>query len=274
MNYKLICIDMDGTLLSDAKKVPEENIIAIKKARELGVKIAITTGRMFTSARYFAELIEAFGPVIASNGAYIREHDGEKEIEKYILGKENALNILEVLKNYDINTFFNTHLGIVTNKPVADGNTYMEMNKKLPEDLKIKFFVYDDLKNGIEIHHEEILKCICIDKDLDKISEIKKEILKIPNLEVVSSHLDNFEIMTKGVSKGRAVEAIAKYYKIKREEIICIGDGENDLSMIEFAGLGIAMGNASDEVKAVAGYTTDTNENAGVAKAIEKFILS
>lgn len=274
MNYKLICIDMDGTLLNEEKRVPEENIIAIKKAKELGVKIAITTGRIFTSSRYFAELIGVSGPIISSNGAYIREHDGEEEIEKYILGKENALNILEVLKKYDINTFFNTHLSIVTNKPMPNGNTYMEMNKELPKELQIKFFIYDDLRNGIENHHEEILKCICIDKDVDKISEIKKEILKIPNIEVVSSYPDNFEIMTKGVSKGRAVESIAKYYNIKREEIICIGDGENDLSMIAFAGLGIAMGNASDEVKAAAGYTTDTNENAGVAKAIERFILS
>ena len=78
------------------------------------------------------------------------------------------------------------------------------------------------------------------------------------------------EINNRGVSKGRGVKALADYYGFKREEIVCIGDNENDISMIEYAGLGVAMGNAIDEVKELADYITDTNKKNGVAKAIKK----
>ena len=91
---------------------------------------------------------------------------------------------------------------------------------------------------------------------------------------MVSSWNNNFEIMNKGASKGHAVQVLANYYDIDKESIICIGDSENDLPMIKYAGLGIAMGNAPDYVKNQADYVTDTNSEHGVAKAIEKFILN
>ncbi len=91
--------------------------------------------------------------------------------------------------------------------------------------------------------------------------------------EVVSSHFDNFEVTGKGVSKGNAVKVLANYYGIDSEQVICIGDSENDLSMIKYAGLGIAMGNADENVKEAAKYITDNNNCDGVAKAIEKFVL-
>ena len=91
--------------------------------------------------------------------------------------------------------------------------------------------------------------------------------------EVVSSRFDNFEAMNKGVSKGNAVTILAEHYGIAREQIICIGDSENDLSMIKYAGLGVAMGNADQEVKAAAHYITDSNNCDGVARVIEKFVL-
>lgn len=97
--------------------------------------------------------------------------------------------------------------------------------------------------------------------------------MEFSEFEVASSNSDNFEMTKKGTSKGKAVEVLADFYNIKRDEVICMGDGENDLSMIEYAGLGIAMGNASSIVKKRANYVTDTNCNDGVAKAIEKFVL-
>ena len=90
---------------------------------------------------------------------------------------------------------------------------------------------------------------------------------------MVSSRFDNFEVMNKGVSKGNAVKILADYYGINSEQVICIGDSENDLSMIKFAGLGVAMGNGSQVVKEAAQYITDSNNCDGVAKVIEKFVL-
>lgn len=105
--------------------------------------------------------------------------------------------------------------------------------------------------------------------------KVKKELKQLnPELEIVSSWDDNFEIMKKGSSKGEAVAQLAKYFNLKRDEVMCIGDSENDLSMIEYAGIGVAMGNAIDIVKQSAQYITLPNTESGVAKAIEKFVLS
>jgi len=110
--------------------------------------------------------------------------------------------------------------------------------------------------------------------DSERILAAKKELRQFEDLEVVSSFKDNFEVMCKGVSKGRGVEVLANMYGFKREEVICIGDNENDLSMIRYAGLGIAMGNAEEEVKSEADFITRSNDEDGVAYAIDKFILS
>ncbi|WP_294342698.1 Cof-type HAD-IIB family hydrolase [uncultured Clostridium sp.] len=279
MNYKLICIDMDGTLLDNsAKNIPNENLEAIKSATEKGAKVAITTGRLFTSARYFSDLIGVKTPVIASNGAYIREKDSDKVIAEFLLGEENIKAILDVVKEYDIRVFFNTVDTVITDKDILQGNAYMEMNKDLPKEMQVKFLINEDLKSTSLRYKDEILKCICINENnvynTKEIEELKMKLKEIDSIEVVSSNHNNFEIMNKGVSKGKAVETLAKEYGIPKDEVIAIGDGENDLSMIKYAGLGVAMGNSSDFIKEQADYVTDTNVNAGVGKVIKKFVLN
>ncbi|WP_294359065.1 Cof-type HAD-IIB family hydrolase [uncultured Clostridium sp.] len=279
MNYKLICIDMDGTLLDNsAKNIPNENLEAIKSATEKGAKVAITTGRLFASARYFSDLIGVKTPVIASNGAYIREKDSDKVIAEFLLGEENIKAILDVVKEYDIRVFFNTVDTVITDKDILQGNAYMEMNKDLPKEMQVKFLINEDLKSTSLRYKDEILKCICINENnvynTKEIEELKMKLKEIDSIEVVSSNHNNFEIMNKGVSKGKAVETLAKEYGIPKDEVIAIGDGENDLSMIKYAGLGVAMGNSSDFIKEQADYVTDTNVNAGVGKVIKKFVLN
>ena len=279
MNYKLICIDMDGTLLDNsAKNIPNENLEVIKSATEKGAKVAITTGRLFTSARYFSDLIGVKTPVIASNGAYIREKDSDKVIAEFLLGEENIKAILDVVKEYDIRVFFNTVDTVITDKDILQGNAYMEMNKDLPKEMQVKFLINEDLKSTSLRYKDEILKCICINENnvynTKEIEELKMKLKEIDSIEVVSSNHNNFEIMNKGVSKGKAVETLAKEYGIPKDEVIAIGDGENDLSMIKYAGLGVAMGNSSDFIKEQADYVTDTNVNAGVGKVIKKFVLN
>ena len=210
MNYKLICIDMDGTLLDNsAKNIPNENLEAIKSATEKGAKVAITTGRLFTSARYFSDLIGVKTPVIASNGAYIREKDSDKVIAEFLLGEENIKAILDVVKEYDIRVFFNTVDTVITDKDILQGNAYMEMNKDLPKEMQVKFLINEDLKSTSLRYKDEILKCICINENnvynTKEIEELKMKLKEIDSIEVVSSNHNNFEIMNKGVSKGKAV---------------------------------------------------------------------
>ncbi|PRR79456.1 putative phosphatase YwpJ [Clostridium liquoris] len=273
MACKLICIDMDGTLLNSNDEISRRNLEAIRKASENGVQVAISTGRLFVSANYYADLIGVKTPVIASNGAYIRDKNTDKVIYKSLLGYENCKKVINVAKKYDMYAQFNTYDSIFTEKLVYSSKFYSKMNETLPEDRRVNIKITSDWDESFKKYKNEILKCIVIDKDCEKLKLIKEELLKEKGIQVVSSFRNNVEVMAKGVSKGNAVGILADFYNLTREEIMCIGDSENDLSMIEFAGIGVAMGNGDELIKRSSDYITDTNDEDGVAKAIEKFVL-
>ncbi len=273
MDYKLICIDMDGTLLSDKKTVSERNLRAIRLANEKGVRIAVCTGRIFTSAEYFSNLLGVKSPVIAANGAYIREKDRDDVVYNATIGAKKCKKLLSVFKRFDIYPHFYTNDKIFTENSIYSSRFYEEANKKLSKDKQIKVVTVKDWDEVFKKYETEIFKGIGVNADLEKIRKAKISLRDMNEFEVVSSHFDNFEVTNKGVTKGNAVKILANYYEIKSEQVICIGDSENDLSMIKYAGLGIAMGNADESVKEAAKYITDTNNCDGVAKAIEKFVL-
>lgn len=275
MKYKLICIDMDGTLLNKNHDVSKENKIAIKKAIEKGVCVAVTTGRLFASAKYFANLIGAETPIISSNGAYISEKNGNKVIYKSTLTLDQILRIYDIIKKYELTVYFNMSDAILADKKLPSNHGYKLMNDLIEkEEDRIKIYEDIDLIKTLEKYKRHILKAICVEeKDLEKLYKVKEELKKYSDLEVVSSWKNNFEIMKAGTSKGKAVEMLAKFLDIKKEEVICIGDSENDLSMIKYAGLGVAMGNGMNLIKQECDYITFTNEENGVARVIEKFVL-
>lgn len=273
MSIKLICIDMDGTLLKDKKTVSEENLNSIKLALKKGVKVVITTGRIYDCAKMYSEKIGLDTPIIASNGAFIGYKD--KVIYNNPLKKEDILKFLEVTKKHGLKAYLTANFGIISQEELAEDHVYKILNKTLKDEEKVKFIVSDDIKEEIEKFDGEILKGVCANKN-DKVNLIKarKELESLKtNMEIVSSWNDNFEVMRNGSTKGDAVCYLANYFGIYKEEVMCIGDSENDLSMIKYAGTGVAMGNASEEIKSVADYVTDTNVNDGVAKAINKFVL-
>lgn len=275
MKYKMLVLDMDGTLLTNEKTISERNKRAIKEASERGVKIVISTGRIFASARAFGNMIGVSTPIIASNGAYIREKDKDEVIYSKPLGEDNARAIEALGTKYGIYCHFFTWNTLYTEKVVHIAYNYSKWNSALPEDKKVKIQIVrkDDWNDIFSNNRDTILKCFVADDDIEKLMAMKKEARDL-NVEVTSSGYNNFEVMNKGISKGKAVSELAEFYKIDRREVICIGDSDNDISMIEYAGLGIAMKNGKDEIKNKADFVTLSNEEDGVAYAIEKFILN
>lgn len=264
---------MDGTLLNDKKTISERNLKAISLASEKGVRIAVCTGRIFISADFFSEFLKVKSPVIASNGAYIREKDRDEVVYKATLGVEKCKKLLAVFRKYDIYPHYYTSDTVFTEKLVYSSSFYEEVNKTLPRDKQVKIVLVEDWNEVFQKYEREIFKGIGVDDDVEKIQKAKTTLRDMADFEVVSSRFDNFEVMNKGVSKGSAVKILADYYGISSEQVICIGDSENDLSMIKFAGLGVAMANADENIKHAAEYITDSNNCDGVAKAIEKFVL-
>lgn len=277
-NIKLICIDMDGTLLNSDHEVSERNKEALKKARELGVNIAITTGRLFCSARYYSDLIGIDTPVIASNGSYIKNKFNDTAILENPMPKDVAIEIYNIVKKHGLTVNFNSWDTLIREDFIPENHAYYIMNQDLPEEKKVKFLVCEDIIPTLEDFQGNILKGIVFEEgeNKDNLWAAKDELKDTfgDKLHVVSSGDNNFEVMMGNSSKGNAVAYLAESLGIKPEEVMCIGDSENDISMIKYAGVGVAMGNGLDIVKEVADYITDTNNNSGVGKAIENLVLN
>ena len=271
MKYKLICIDMDGTLLNSAHEVTDENKEAIKKANEMGIKIAITTGRIFCSAKYYSDIIGVSTPIIASNGAYIREKDRDEVIYSNTIPSDLIVKIYNIIHKHGLKLSFNTCDTLISSYEIPENHAYRIMNKVVTDENKVTFVVYNSIDDILPKYENQILKGIVIEReDTETLFKAKAELISElgEELHVVSSDPYNIEIMLSTSTKGNAANILTEKYGFTSDEVICIGDSENDISMIKYAGMGVAMGNALDIVKDVADYITEDNEHSGVGKAI------
>lgn len=273
MKYKLIAIDMDGTLLDKEEKVPEENREAIIRATEMGIKVVISTGRIFTSAVYYAKLVGVTTPIIACNGAYISEYDRENVLLQHPIRQEDMEKLIEVFEKNNLYYHFYDNKNFYTTDLDYNSLKYYEWNKNQTKENKININLVENSIEFIKKNNIEVYKIVIMDDDIERINNIRKELSVYKNIEIVSSWQGSLDIMYKGVSKGKALKELCNIYGINKEEVIAIGDNENDLSMLEFAGTSVAMGNGIDLVKEYADFVTETNDNNGVAKAIEKYIF-
>lgn len=275
MEYKLVCIDMDGTLLNSKHKITEVTKEVLKKAHDLGVHIVISTGRVYVNAESYSNLIGVTSPVIASNGAFVKEKDRNEAIFKGYLSEELSLKLINIFYKYKVSPSFSTPEKIYTSNIFMTVFMFLlKLRGLIKEDYNAEFIKsQNQWEEVLKKEKGNLIKCEVNSISEDKLKKVRKELENIDEIEIASSSKHNIEITCKGVSKGTAVKRLAEFYNIKEEEIIAIGDSENDLSMIEYAGLGIAMGNAIEKVKEKANFITDSNDNEGVAKAIKKFIL-
>ena len=271
LKYKMLVTDMDYTLLNKEKRVSDRNREALRRAMEKGVHMVVATGRIYTSARIYAKLLGLDTPIIASNGALIK--DASKTIFRGILSQDTVREMLRLCHKYGIYCHFFTENTIYSEKLINVSLRYTEWNKYMGEEDQVKIRIVDDGEEIIEAAKTEVLKAVVFDEDDEKIQKLRDGIMETGIVSVSQSMKHNLEVMNKGVTKGNAVRILAQLYGINREEVIAIGDNENDISMIEYAGLGIAMGNAEELLKRAADHVTGDYQEDGEAEAIEKFIL-
>lgn len=266
MDYKLICIDLDGTLTTKNFTISKENKKALLYALNKGIKVFFVSGRSYNVMEHLKKEISNEIFCIGSNGTYFNIQGIEY---KKTLDKESIKKIYNICKKNNINMHFKGCKNIIATNNLSDESYY----KKLAQNHKnvINLIENATLTDVLE-HRFDILKCIAFSDDLDSLLKIKECLKQNENLCVVSSSIKNFEVMAKNTSKAIAIKNVCKILNIDKSQIICIGDSENDISMIKYAGVGIAMGNALKEVKEICNFITDTNINDGVAKAIYKYI--
>ncbi|MFU0823567.1 sugar-phosphatase [Clostridium sp.] len=265
--FKLIALDMDGTLLNEGKKISEENNIAIKKAKEKGVKVVLATGRPIKGIENYLnelDLISDEDYCITYNGSLVVNTGTNELLTQVLLKSEDVHYLYDLSKKLDIDIHALTTSGCITPKLSEYTELEIRMNNIPFEEID-----FNNIKDDTEI-----VKVMFVgeEKKLSAaIEKLPREVYKKYN--VVRSAPYFLEFLDKNVSKATGVKALAEKLGINRSEIICVGDAGNDIDMIEYAGLGVAMGNAFSEVKKAANYITSSNEEDGVAHVINKFIL-
>jgi Cof subfamily protein (haloacid dehalogenase superfamily) len=263
---------MDGTLLNSKDRVSDENKEALKYLQSKGIHVAIATGRIYTTARVYAKYLELVTPIICCNGAIVKNLKDDSIIYSNPISKENCFKLIDILRENNVYFHFYSEDTIFGERLEKKMLYFSEWGKTLKEEDRIKVEVVKDSKDIIN-RNETIYK-FGFQSDDDKVlREIADKVSKKVDVEIHKSFSNMSDIMSIGVSKGSAIEKLANSLGVKREEIIAIGDNENDMSMIKYAGLGVVMENAEDKVKKVADYITSTNDENGVAEAIRKFIV-
>lgn len=271
--YKLVCIDLDGTLLNDNKEISLENINIIKEAINSGIIVCITTGRVLKFANRYNDILDIKIPTIASNGGVICYN--AKELELNTLNFEQILKIKEIASKHNVDVYLNTEDSIISEGKIPNDYSYKVLNEKVCDKYKVNIIENYSFEKLFTKKKINVVKAICINKyDLEEVRKVYNELEKTSEFEISSAEYEYCEINAKGVSKGIAVEKLANKLKIDIDEVVCIGDGGNDIEMLKRSGLSIAMKNGMVNVKEIADYITDSNNDDGVGKALKKLILN
>ncbi len=275
---RFIASDVDGTLVNDAKAIPEDAIEAIRTARESGIRVAIASGRAWNEMNDVIEKLPCLRYFMCTNGAYVMDKDENRSLFHVNFDKEQALYLLRKLLTYGVyveayvkDQIFGMYppsrcitperlSACASETMVCDLLAHMESLDEGPEKIQIFY--------GDEPMRQRILQ------DLrDEYQGLSHDGTGRERFyDVLLSSEGNLEFVLPHTTKGTAVEALAKHWGFSPDEVMTLGDSENDLSMLRFAGVGVAMGNAKPNIKEAAHYVTTDNNHQGVAKAIYSVI--
>lgn len=264
MKFELVAIDLDGTLLGPDNEVSPRVEEALRSVQAAGVRVTIATGRMFTSARRFAEQFGIETPLICYQGAQIRHPVTGEIVSETLVPREIALDVIRYCQrnSYHVNAFRGDTVFMEELTPA--GEFYLGLSG-------VEATFVPDLAAWLP---GDLLKLVIVTDEPTTVTIIDELTEQFGSrLNVTRSYPIFAETISPDASKGRALRSLAAHIGVPIERVMGIGDNLNDLDLVTAAGFGVAMGNGAPEVKARADYVTDDVENDGVATALEKLIL-
>lgn len=265
MKYKLIAVDMDGTLLNDNGQITPDTIAAVNLAVSQNVLFTICTGRPIQGVEKYSKLLQLKAPIITYNGSMIVQSDTKETLFSQTLTYSDAIKILNVGNEMGATMCVWAHNKLYCNVLNERVSFYKSISDVTP-------ILIDDYDALARLGITKILWTACAEAIADMQQQLKQVSFK--KVTYCTSRPIFLEFFNSDVSKANAMKIIGELYGIRREEMIAIGDGYNDLSMLEYAGLGVAMANAPDGVKQKCDYVAQyTNNDDGVAEVIKKIIL-
>ena len=273
MPVKLIAFDLDGTLLDRQKNIPEANLQALKAAAAAGALLVPATGRIYTGIPELIRTLPGARYFITINGAYAYDAADDRNLYTSELSVDTCLRLIDYMDSLPvIYDCYQDNWGYITRSMFQRAEEFipdpgiMKMMRELRTPV-------DDLAETLQQRGRPVQKMQMHFQDLaERDRQLKLVAERFPETAVSSSLPWNIEINSAGATKGRALKALCQALGIDLRDTLAFGDGTNDLDMIRTAGIGIAMGNGAEEVKAAADWVAPNNDDAGVAAGIYRFL--
>ena len=290
--YKLVAIDLDGTLLNSYGEVSNKNKEILQKAINKNVEVVLTSGRPIMSVENLANEIGCNNYMICGNGAITYDIQNKEIIYNRFLEKSKVLQIIKICEENSIFYSVYTKDSILTKTLNYNILFFHQENATKPEEKKTHITIMQDIYEYIKNKSEEdYLKITICDNDKVVFGSIIRKLRNVKDIDVLDvAHMSRkiikdgtqnvsmeyfyTEITNTNVNKWGAIENLIEKLNIKKEEVMAIGDNINDAQMVENAGLGVIMENAAPYIKEMADVVVKDNDNDGVAQAIEKYILT
>lgn len=268
MKYKAIALDLDGTLLNSKKELSNKNKEVIMKAAKAGVKIILASGRPVPGIKKIAKqlhLEEVGGYILAYNGGMIIDCKTGEVVRRVTVPEKYYADILRCANKFNVSTLTYDSEGIITND---ENHEYVKLEAKI-NSIPIRQVFH--LEEEAQLDPPVKFLCVGEHKVLRNVEEKLNEKFN-GDVNVFFSEPFFLEIMPQGIEKASSLEILLGSLGIDRKHLIACGDGFNDIPMMRYAGLSVAMANAQDETKEWADFIAPSNDEDGVAVAIEKFI--
>lgn len=270
---RMIGVDLDGTLLNSEKQLTAYTREVLKKAIGQEVAVVVATGRPFSGVPDELKHFPGIRYALTANGARILDMQKQKVVYENLLSVESSEKVIDILrKHHAIHEFFVDGVGYMNEDGLKNVYAYFE-DPHMAEYLQSTRIPVKDVKEKLQTMKCEVDKLQGIFRNQKDKEEALEELNTLSGIVVTAAMDNNLEINKEGTNKGLGLLQLGKSLGISREEIMACGDGGNDVEMLKEVGFAVAMANGSDPVKKAADFVTVSNDEDGVAKAIERFVL-
>ena len=272
MTTRVIALDLDGTLLTPKKTLLPSSIEALARAREAGYQLIIVTGRHHVAIHPFYQALALDTPAICCNGTYLYDYHAKTVLEADPMPVIKALQLIEMLNEHHIHGLMYVDDAMVYEHPTGHVVRTSNWALSLPEAQRPVFTQVSSLRQAAQ-EVDAIWKFALTDEDTTKLNTFAKQVEQTLGLECEWSWHDQVDIARTGNSKGKRLTQYVESQGGSMRDVIAFGDNYNDISMLEAAGTGVAMGNADDAVKARANIVIGDNTTDSIAQFIYSHLI-